>query len=978
MIFKNKIAKYVIGILAVVLTIGAVYHGAVRVEADDSGTSYDKQVIKDLLDAGKFSASDNAVTLHKDATANGVLISGPKSNVSSCKFTFTNEFNFDQQKPSYILVDGLAEIRKDIELQFYLDDATTSFASVKLQRQKKEYIWTAQKIATSEITGVDITGKHKISFRVVSGDDDNVTFLLRSIEFVKNDLPVVNLNLDESKGLIDAMNNDPEHLTECYGNMTLQIPDGYKSEYSDKTFTTATYELEYIRGRGNSTWSVAKKPYKMKFKSKADLFGMGKSKHWVLLANYYDISMLRNKLTYALGTGLGMEFTPQCVFVNLVMNGKYLGSYYLCEQIRVGSSVVDIDDLEKDDATKAATDLPTISGGYLLGMSPYGDEEGLSFSTSRGNSYEIESPSFEGYTNKAQFNYISNYVQKTEDAIYGTNFKDSKGVSYSDYMDVNSAIDYYWMQEVSMNGDGFLSTSTYLYKKRDGKLYWGPLWDFDYVAWGATEFSGNNVSGFTQNQKTWFAQLLQDDEFYNKVKLRWPAIKAELLDSCKDGGKIDKYAEQLDVSQKYNYDVWSMYDNYGEDMGKVSYDSEVVRLKSWIKERVSWIDANLKNVRPLMYHVIFQVDGKTYKDISVEANGMLDQLPEGPTKKGYYFKGWYTKGVINKKEYEYPVTSPITVTSNITIYAKWVKESTVIKATQISFAAKDIYVPWYGMAVLKIGARPFDGYYGKVQWSSSDLDVANFYDNNGVIYAGGKDGVATIKATTSTGLVATCKIHVVSNMVDTITKFSCERTTAMNIGEYKKIILQKTPGTNVLGNFSYASEDPSIVAVNEIGELYAKKVGTTTICIYNADSNTMQFCKVTVKAKQFEKDGLKYQIIALGSINYVKCIGVTGKKTEITVPATVTYLKVNYCIYAIGDKAFKNNANVKKIVLGSNITEIGKEAFAGCNKLTLLKIQSSKLTKVGTSAIKGVNKKFKFEAPKNKLSAYKKLFAKAK
>ena len=225
MILKSKIGKYVIGILALVLTMGAVYHGAVKVEADDSGTSYDKQVIKDLLDAGRFGVSDNVVTLHKDATANGVLISGPKSNVSSCKFTFTNEFNFDQQKPSYILVDGLAEIRKDIELQFYLDDATASFASVKLQRQKKEYIWTAQKIATSEITGVDISGKHKISFRVVSGDDENVTFLLRSIEFVKNDLPVVNLNLDESKGLIDAMNNDPEHLTECYGNMTLQIPD---------------------------------------------------------------------------------------------------------------------------------------------------------------------------------------------------------------------------------------------------------------------------------------------------------------------------------------------------------------------------------------------------------------------------------------------------------------------------------------------------------------------------------------------------------------------------------------------------------------------------------------------------------------------------------------------------------------------------------------------------------------------------------
>ncbi len=976
--FKSRVWKIVFCVFFVGIIIVGVYKGATRVKADEVGMSYNKQIIKDLLGAGQFSTSDNGVTLRKDDTADGVLISGPYSNISNSKFTFTNEFDFDQKSPAWIIVDGLAEIRKDIVLQFYLDNSTESFASVKLQRQKKEYNWKAQKIVTATIPGSGITGKHKISFRVVAGSDTSVTFLLRYIEFVQNDLPVVNLNLDESKGLIDAMNNDPEHLTECYGDMTLQIPDGYKSEYSDKTFSTGTYPLEYIRGRGNSTWMVDKKPYKMKLQSKADLLGMGKSKHWVLLANYYDVSLLRNKMTYWVGNALGMEFTPQSVFVNVVMNGKYLGSYYLCEQVRVGSSVVDIDDLEKDDTTKAATDEPTISGGYLLGMCSYGDEDGLSFSTTRDNTYEIESPSFDGYTNQAQYNYIKNYVQKTEDAIYGKGFKDSTGKSYADYMDVNSAIDYYWMQEVSMNGDGFLSTSTYLYKKRDGKLYWGPLWDFDYVAWGATEFDGNQTSGFTQNQKTWFAQLLQDDTFYNKLKSRWPAIKEKLLEAAKDGGKIDQYANQLDISQKYNYDIWNKFTNYGEDMSNVTYYSEVSRLKSWIKARVAWIDANINKVRPAMYRVVFQVDNKDYKDYSVEANSTLDQLPNEPTKKGYYFKGWYTKGKINNKEYEYPITSSITVNSNMTIYAKWMKESEVIKATKISFTAQDIYVPTLGMVVLKLGTKPFDGYIGKVKWSCSDSSIVELYDNNGVVYTGDKTGVVTIKATTSTGLVATCKIHVISNMVDKITSFSTPKTTTINIGEYKKIELSKTPGTKALGIFSYASQDPSIVAVNEIGELYAKKVGTTNICIYNADSNTMKFCKVSVKATQFEKSGLKYQVISLGKVNYAKCIGSTGKKIELKVPGTVTNKNVSYQVNSISDKAFKNNAYVKKIVLGANISSIGNEAFAGCKNLTLIKVESSVLTKVGKSAIKGANKKVKIEAPKNKQAAYKKLFLNAK
>lgn len=976
MILKNKITKYVFGILMAVIMIAIIYPNAVKVDADDAGTSYDKQVIKDLLDKGLFSVSDSGVTLQKDD--NGVMVSGSSSSINNCKFTFEKEFDFGQEKPSYIFIDGLAEVRKDVMIKFYLDDATESFASVKLQKQKKEYIWSTQKLATAQIPGSDITGKHKISFRIVAGDSSKVNFLLRFIEFVKNDLPVVNLNLDESKGLIDAMNNDPEHLTECYGDVTLQIPEGYRSEYSDKTFSTTTYELEYVRGRGNSTWSVDKKPYKMKFKNKADLFGMGKSKHWVLLANYYDVSMLRNKMTYWLGSELGMEFTPQCVFVNLVMNGKYLGSYYLCEQVRVGSSVVDIDDLEKDDDTKAATDEPTITGGYLLGMSPYGKEGEVTFSTTRENSFELESPSFEGYSNEAQLNYISNYVQKTEDAIYGKNFKDSKGIPYSDYMDVNSAIDYYWIQEISMNGDGFLSPSTYLYKKRDGKLFWGPLWDFDFVAWGATEFDGNNVAGFTQNQKTWFAQLLQDDDFYAKLKARWPAIKAKLLEASKKGGKIDQYAQEQRLSQKYNYDIWPMYDNYGSGMSNVTYNSEVERLKSWINQRVAWIDKNLNQVRPIMYSVVFKVDGKDYMRLSVEANGTLDQLPEGPTKKGYIFKGWYAKGKVNNKEYEYAIVTPITVTSNMVIYGKWVKESSVVKASTISFAMKDIYVPRFSMVVLKLGTRPFDGYTGKLSWSTSDMEIAGFYEDSGIIYTNEKEGTATITVTTSTGLVAKCRIHVVTNMVDTITKFTTDRTLSLNIGSYKKLTLNKTPGTKALGNFSFASENPSIVAVNEIGELYAKKVGTTTICIYNADSNTMQFCKVTVKATQFTKDGMKYQVTALGKVNYVRVVGVTGKKSEITVPSTVTYKNVKYTISSIGEKAFKNNANIKKIILGTNITEIGKEAFAGCKKLTSIKIKSSKLTKVGSLAIKGTSSKLKIVGPKEKQAAYKKLFSKAK
>ena len=134
---------------------------------------------------------------------------------------------------------------------------------------------------------------------------------------------------------------------------------------------------------------------------------MGKNKHWVLLADYYDPSHIRNKITYWMGKKLGMAYTPECVYVDVVMNGQYYGSYLLSEQVRVGNSRVDIDDLEADDESKAATDEPTITGGYLLSMSPYKDEDGKIIHTKQGTDYLIERPSFEVYENEAQYNYIS-------------------------------------------------------------------------------------------------------------------------------------------------------------------------------------------------------------------------------------------------------------------------------------------------------------------------------------------------------------------------------------------------------------------------------------------------------------------------------------------------------------------------------------------------------------------------------------------
>ncbi len=111
-------------------------------------------------------------------------------------------------------------------------------------------------------------------------------------ELADNGIPVLNINIDEGAegyGTIEEMNSSPDHSVECTGTVKLDVPDGYTGDYSDTALSdTSELKLSYIRGRGHSTWGSDKKPYKFKLDKSTDLLGMGKNKHWVLLAKFFD------------------------------------------------------------------------------------------------------------------------------------------------------------------------------------------------------------------------------------------------------------------------------------------------------------------------------------------------------------------------------------------------------------------------------------------------------------------------------------------------------------------------------------------------------------------------------------------------------------------------------------------------------------------------------------------------------------------
>lgn len=307
---------------------------------------------------------------------------------------------------------------------------------------------------------------------------------------VDNGIPVVYINIDESdeEAAIEKMNKSPDHSVTCEGTMSLVVPEGFRySDMPDDASCIGFTDMDIeIRGRGNSSWKANKKPYKIKLDKKTDIFGLGRNKHWVLLANAFDPTLSRDRITAWLGNQLGFDFTPTGYPVYVVMTGsefgsKYIGSYILSEQVRVGEGRLEITELEE-----TATDGLDVTGGYLL-QNPAQLREGSTdiYELDSGEKWATETPTYDkvsdedAYDNPAQQEYIKNYLQKVDDALLG------KSGDYKNYMDLESAAKYWLVNQLSMNGDAYSTGSTYIYKDVDtkegeSKLYWGPLWDFDY------------------------------------------------------------------------------------------------------------------------------------------------------------------------------------------------------------------------------------------------------------------------------------------------------------------------------------------------------------------------------------------------------------------------------------------------------------------------------------------------------------------
>ena len=356
--------------------------------------------------------------------------------------------------------------------------------------------------------------------------------------------------------------------------------------YVDEADQLTTYDSLQIRGRGNSTWGLAKKPFRIKFHSKEKFLGTGyaKAKSWTLLANAGDKSLMRNAVTTLMGEFTSLKFNPAAKFVDLVLNGEFLGNYQISDQVEVRPHRVNI--TEQD---LPLADTSDISGGYLLEVDGFYD--GNTFVSSEyGVPIRIHYPDEEDIA-YSQTEYIRQYISGFERALANDNYTDAR-MGYRQWVDSASLADWYICTEMSANIDGFWSS--YFYKDQgDSLLYWGPLWDYDIAYDNDWRIPGTvdklmTEDGYGDTRK-WTNRMWTDPWFARLINRRYN----ELLDAgivAYLHEKIDSLNILLQESQERNYEKWGINCRmYHEIVLYSSYDQYVADLKAFITDHAEWL-----------------------------------------------------------------------------------------------------------------------------------------------------------------------------------------------------------------------------------------------------------------------------------------------------------------------------------------------------------------------------------------------------
>lgn len=363
--------------------------------------------------------------------------------------------------------------------------------------------------------------------------------------------------------------NDKENYVD--GTITIKDPEKL---YSDVEEFSASMG---IRGRGNSTWGFPKKPWKVKLKEKASLLGMPADKEWALLANYADRTLLRNVTAMHLSEICNFPWTPRMRSVEVYLNNAYQGVYTLCEHKKVSKDRVNID---------------VDAGDVYLEIEEQQDET-TCWWTGMGVPMMFSDPEVPSSEQLAQ---IKKMFDDFEAALRNKDYSQETG--YPKYIDVDSFVDYYIVQELTKNIDGNLRKSSFITIEVGGKMVMYHLWDFDLTLGNAGYFGadvGSGYDNFWVKLARWYPYLFRDPVFVDRLQERWAELYPELV---KVPDFIAEQALYLDKAKDRNFQKWSIYQSVSwvEFPSLGSYEKEVDYLKEFYRRRLGWLNVELNKL----------------------------------------------------------------------------------------------------------------------------------------------------------------------------------------------------------------------------------------------------------------------------------------------------------------------------------------------------------------------------------------------
>lgn len=616
------------------------------------------------------------------------VLCGCTADTGGASLLYVNAFGGD--KKSTDTVSAYPKNEKDLLL---LLPSGTDFSSLKLWGTTGAKL-NGEKIKNGEVCSVLssdgeytlTTGKNEYTLTVICSRDVPAIFL------------------STQSGTLDAVHADKS----------------YKESGSIKVYEngalTLDGSLDYIKGRGNQTWTGEKRPYNIKLSEKASLLGMDAAKKWCLLANATDDTLIRNTVALALARKMDIPYALDCRPADVYINGDYRGSYLVTEKVEVGGARVDIPDLDKlneeanpgvdissldkltsgghaDCGNKRWTDIPVspadISGGYLIEFDgeTYYDLETNGFCTDRGQFVTVKSPE---NASEAEIDYIRGFCNEAEEALAAEDGCNSLGKHYSEYFDIETLAKTYVLNEYLINTDcGF--SSTFFSKTPDGKLIAGPAWDFDTCLHDDRKagiqyiFNAENrcICLLCMNRynmaSTVFELAFRHTDFRQAAKKVWDAYKAQLTGEAL-GSLVSSSAEAVKYSAAADHFRWSpnvliapvewtdIFIGYSEKLTKLAH------------ERTPWMDKGLADDTAMLYYDLNGVSGWMFSEktvcagesVTVKEMGQDAFLPP-EIPEGSVFGGWNTAADGSGESFaageEITLNAPST-----TLYAKWNKK----------------------------------------------------------------------------------------------------------------------------------------------------------------------------------------------------------------------------------------------------------------------------------------------------------------